>query len=186
MCLECEIKRIRIDGKMVNRPSMDSEEFLIGTVDESQKCMMNEGLNMIASTEEFIENQNDAVIDTITTDLEVQGINPRSTEPLFYFIQASFVNVRSGPGIGFGITGSLEQGRVIQFQPGAGLDRSPTTWSDGWGWVRADLVQGLPANLIQPSNPLMDFIQVNPRSAVVSSPTLNQRAGAGTHMPVVG
>jgi len=302
MCLECEVKRVKIKDKIVKRPSMDSEEILENIMDESVEIVPpitnGEPVEIVPclADEESVE-----VLPVETTKrAEFQGASPRSVGSLLYFVQAIFVNVRSGPGTGFGVTGSLNQGQVIAFQPSSGLDRSPTTWNDGWGWVRyansnnwvagwsgtsfsnsfnghllpvhqrtfqaqitgqvnfrigpgtefqtgqignflslpagarinvnyfvarnslpwsftipardltqvwlgfrsivapdgtlssgqgwvrADLVGGVPADLIQPRGPFMGGISTFPRTAVVTSPALNRRAGAGTHTPIVG
>ena len=61
-----------------------------------------------------------------------------------------------------------------------------TTIEGRRGWVRADLVAGLPANLIQPRNPLMGPLLSLPRAAVVTSSILNRRTGPGTHTQTIG
>ena len=243
---------------------------------------------------EAVQIESSAVVENL------QSAQPLSTVPLRYFVQSNFVNVRSGPGTGFGLIGSLTQGQMVAFRSRAGLDRSPAIWSNGWGWVRfanseswvagwsgtgfnqagaghllavhetsfecriggqvnfrtgpgtefptsqignflsltqgmrihvrdfiarnalpwsfsipsrdlsqiwlhftsietpngdtiqgrgwvrADLVEGVPANSIQTSGPLMGAMHTIPRSAVVISPTLNRRSGPGTHTQIIG
>jgi len=293
------MNQIKIDGKIIKRPSMDAEETSESIIGEALPHEVVEEMNDIILSEEEVD-------EVVPTGLEIvsrglQEIESHSTGSLLYFCQASFANVRSGPGTGFGITGSLTQGEIVAFQPGAGLDRSPATWNDGWGWirfassnnwvagwagtgftnsssghlmavhqrrfqgtielsqvnfrtgpgteyptsqigdflslpmdtrinveyfvarnslpwsftipsrdltqvwlcfdsivtpsanrlsgrgwVRADLVEGLPADLIQPSSPIMGAINPKPSTVVVTSPTLNRRTGATIHAQAIG
>jgi len=64
-------------------------------------------------------------------------ILPQISGSSLYFVNAEFANVRSGAGINFGVTGRVNRGDIVEFQGvSANLDRSPTAWRDGWGWIR--------------------------------------------------
>jgi len=289
---------MKTKDKLIKRPSMDTKKISENTSDEKLQHETVEKVDKVISIEENpidITSKNAEIVEA-----GIQEIAPHSAESLRYFVP-SFVNVRSGPGTGFGITGNLNQGSFIPFQPGIGLDRSPTTWNNGWGWVRisgssgwvagwpgtgfnnasnghlfaahpcrfqarielpqvnfrtgpgteyqtsqigsflslprgvrididyfvarnslpwsftipsrdltqvwlsfrsiittdgdmsqgrgwvrADLVEGLPSDLIRVTSPIMGAINPLPASAVVTSPTLNRRSGAGTHTVITG
>ena len=53
-------------------------------------------------------------------------------------------------------------------------------------WVRADLVGGVPTNLVQTSSPILEAPRSISEISVVLSPTLNFRAGPGTHTTITG
>ena len=296
MCLKCESKKLEKDGLIKKEPAM-------ADIEPSEELMLDdEGVEVmgakIAPRSIGLAPLNLAMEQD--TDGSAGGGGGTSQNIMRYFVNATIANVRSGPSTSHGITSTLSQGQIIHTVPGNGLDRTATSWSNGWGWVemtngswvagwpgtaftnsgnghllpvhqvpmfqgnvtgqvnfrvgpgtefstgqvgnflslpagtrlninqfvarnsfpwsftvpsrdltqiwlrfssivtpagdllsgsgwvRADLVNNVPASVGQARGPLMGAINQTPRIAVVMSPTLNRRTGAGTHTALTG
>lgn len=177
MCLECEVNRIKTKGNLVKRPSMDAEEILENTLDEISQCETGEEVNpseMSSTNAEVMEVRSHEAM-------------PLSTGSLLYFVPG-FVNVRNGAGTGFGITGSLSQGQFVAFQSAVGLDRSPTIWNNGWGWVRFansnNWVAGWPGTgFNNATNGHLFAAHSRSFRGRIELPQVNFRTGPGTEYP---
>ena len=177
MCLKCDIKLMEKEEKNIIGPSMDAVEDFEEIQDK------------ILELAEEINDDSFLEMESTNADVSIENhgsMNRMQSGPL-YFVQAEFINVRSGAGTSFGITGRLNQGEIVSFHGINGLERSPTTWNNNWGWVRMASsnawVAGWPgtgfANSsgghLLPAHPFSFVGQINGQ--------VNFRTGPGTEFP---
>ena len=131
MCLNCE-----------------NHQLIFNSEDNHTKIITNSIIEAKAITDNFTsDSENNDSVESIQIDSEdsvsentQRLITPVSSSPALYatfLLQSPTLTVRNGPSTVSGIIGTIPQGVIIETTPAhAGYDRTPTTWSSGFGWAR--------------------------------------------------
>jgi len=174
MCLKCEEKRSDLKGPAMKDIVPDS----VIVVPEVEK-----------ETEEGIAEESQINAEqTIVPFSDPDGPSgPTRSSYAVFLTELPALNIRSGPGTNHALIGSAPTGSIIETLPASsGLDRTPTTWNGGFGWVQLTggngWVGGWPGgtDFSTAGNGNLWAAHHNSYQTTISVPSANIRIGPGT------